>query len=98
MASFIRMPFMHVFHQSKCINAIKRILFYYRYVCILVFFHVFVCSLLLRCVLKSRALLVGEKTLHNTLPFIIVKMFLALKNFSVIKTHEQMLVISRNLL
>jgi len=30
MTSFIRIPFMFVFHQSKRISAIKCILFYYR--------------------------------------------------------------------
>jgi len=37
MASFIRMPYMLVFHQSKCINAINRILSYYFHVYILEF-------------------------------------------------------------
>jgi len=45
MVSFIRMPFMLVFHESECISAIKPILFYYRHVYILTFFHSFVCSL-----------------------------------------------------
>jgi len=40
MASFIRMPFMLVFHQS--ISALERRLFYYCHVCILAFFHVLV--------------------------------------------------------
>jgi len=61
MASFMRMPFTLVFHQSECISAIKRLLFYYRHVCILLFFRVFVCSFLLKCILKSTALLVGMK-------------------------------------
>ena len=52
MASFIRMHFMVVFHQSKCISTIKRMLFYSRQVYILVFFHVFRCPLLLRCMLS----------------------------------------------
>ena len=65
MASFIRMPFVLVFHRSKCISATKRIRFYYRHVCILVFIHVFVCSLSLRCMLKYSALRVGVETLHN---------------------------------
>jgi len=35
--------FMHVFHQSKCISAIKRIIFYYGRASIFpLFFHVFV--------------------------------------------------------
>jgi len=54
------------FHQSNCASAIKRKLFYYRHVSIFVFFHVFLCSLLLPCMLESSALRVGEKMLHNT--------------------------------
>jgi len=42
MASFRRVPFMLVFHQNKCISAIKRMLFNYRHEYILVFFHEFV--------------------------------------------------------
>jgi len=58
---------MLAFYQSKCIDAIKRILFSYRHGYTLVFFHVFVCSLLLRCMFQVySALRVGEKTLHNT--------------------------------
>jgi len=56
-----------LFHQSKCISAIKRVLFYYRHTSIFVFFHVFVCSLLLRFLIKSNALHVGVKTLHNAI-------------------------------
>jgi len=48
-------------YQSKCISAIKCVLLYYHHVCILVFFHVLVRSLLLRCMLKS-ALRMGVKT------------------------------------
>ena len=33
MAPFMHMSFMLVFHQSKCIGAIKRILFYYTSTC-----------------------------------------------------------------
>jgi len=62
----MHVPFVLVFHQSKSISAIKRILIYYRHACILVFFHVFVCSLLMRCMLKSSSLRVGVKTLYNT--------------------------------
>ena len=51
MASFIHMPLVLVYHQSKCISAIRRILFYYRHACILVFFNVLVSFLLLRCML-----------------------------------------------
>jgi len=47
MVSFMRVPFMLVFHQSKSISAIKLIFLYYRHMCILVFFHALVCSLLL---------------------------------------------------
>ena len=65
MASFMRMPFMLVFYQSKCISAIKRILFYYFHVSIFELIHAFVCSLSLRCMLKPRALRVGVKTLHT---------------------------------
>jgi len=65
MASFARMPFMLVFHQSKGSSAIKCILFYYLHVYILVLIHIFVCSLLLRCMLKPRALRVGVKTLYT---------------------------------
>jgi len=54
MVSFIRMPFMLVCHQSKCISAIKRILFYYRHVYILVQFRVpcyfDACLNIVRCV------------------------------------------------
>jgi len=57
------MPFILVFHQSKCISAIKRTLFYYFHVYIFEFIHVFVCSLSLRCMLVPRALRVGVKTL-----------------------------------
>jgi len=60
MASFMRVPFIFVFHQSKCISAIKRIIYYYRHVYIFVFFHVFVRSLSLRCMLKSIARCVWE--------------------------------------
>ena len=73
----MRVPIRLVFHQSKCISAIKRILLYYRHVYIVVFVnffhefvcsfhltHVFLCSLLLRCMLKSSALRVGVKTLE----------------------------------
>jgi len=45
-----------MFHQITCISAIKRILFYYRHVYILVSFHVFVFSLLLRSIFKYNAL------------------------------------------
>jgi len=73
MASFMRASYMLVFHQSKYISAIKRILFYYRHVYILVFFHVFMCSLLLRCMLKkSSALRVGVKTLHQWFPTFLI--------------------------
>jgi len=41
MASIMRMPFMLVFHQSKCISAITRILSYYFHVYVFEFIHVF---------------------------------------------------------
>jgi len=49
MASFVRLSLMLVFHKNKCVSAIKPILFNYHHIYILVFFHVFVCSLPLRC-------------------------------------------------
>ena len=55
-------------HQSNCVSASKRMLFYYRHISIFVFFHVFECSLLLPCMLKSYALCVGMKMLYNTIP------------------------------
>ena len=67
MASFIPVPFMLVFHQSKCISVIKRILFCLPHVYILVCFRVFVCFLLMQCMHKSRVFHAGVKTLHNTL-------------------------------
>jgi len=65
MASIMSIPFMLVFHQSKCISAIKRILFYYFHVYIFEFIYVFVSSLSLRCMLIPRALRVGMKTLYT---------------------------------
>jgi len=54
-----------------CNSPIKRILFYYRHVYILVFFYVLVCSLSLRCMLnKSSALLV--KASHDTFVTVII--------------------------
>jgi len=47
----MKMPFMLVFHQSECISAIKRILFYYFHVYNFEFIYVFVSSLSLRCML-----------------------------------------------
>jgi len=55
MTSFMHMSQKLVFHLSKCICAIMRIL-YYRRVCILVFLHVFAFSMLLRCMLKFKRL------------------------------------------
>ena len=63
MTSFMRVPFVLVFDQRKCISAIKRMLSYYRHLCILMFFHVFLCSLLLRHM--SIALRVVVKTLYH---------------------------------
>jgi len=47
-------------------------LFYKRNISIFVFFHVFVCSLLLPCMLWSTALRVGVKTLYNTVHLLTV--------------------------
>jgi len=44
MASLIGMPFMLLFLLSKCISAVKHILFYCRHISILELIHVFVCS------------------------------------------------------
>jgi len=56
---------MLVFHQSKCISATKRILFYYRHLRILVFFHVLVCTLFMQFMRKSSALRVGEQSQYS---------------------------------
>jgi len=61
----MRVPFMLVFHQSKCISAVKRMLFYYRHIYIFVFVHVFVCCLLLPNMLISTALRLRVKTLYS---------------------------------
>jgi len=42
MASFMRVSYKLVFHQSKCMCAIKRILFYHGHTYTLVFFRVLV--------------------------------------------------------
>jgi len=65
MASFMRMTFMLVFHQSKRISVIKRVLFYYFHVYILDFILVFLCSLSLRRMLIPHALGVVMKTLYT---------------------------------
>ena len=65
MALFKRAPFMLLFHQSKCISAVQRVLFYYRHIYTLVFVHVFVCCLLLPIMLISTALRLRVKTLYN---------------------------------
>jgi len=39
MASFMRVTHTLMFHQSKCISGIKRILRYYSHISTLVFFH-----------------------------------------------------------
>ena len=44
---------------QRCISAIKRTFFCYRQMYILAFFRVYMCSLLLRCMLKFNALRVG---------------------------------------
>jgi len=59
--------YMLVFHQSNCAGAIKRMIFCYRHISIFMLFHVFVCSLLLPCMLKSTALRVGVQMLYNTM-------------------------------
>jgi len=67
MVSFMRVPYKFVFNQGKCISAIKRILFTtamyisassFMYLCIPC--HCDAC-------IKSSALCVGVKTLHNTI-------------------------------
>ena len=67
MASFMRVSYMLVFHQSKCMCAIKRIFFYYCHVYILEFILVFVFSLLLRCIFKISRVACGSEDLtqHN---------------------------------
>jgi len=61
----LSVSFMLVIRQGKCVSAIKRVLFCYHKVSIFVFFHVFLCSLLLPCMLKSTALRVEVKALYN---------------------------------
>jgi len=58
-----------VFHQSKCICAIKRILSTTANVCILVFLHVFAYSMLLRRMLKFKRLACGSDDVsqYNTI-------------------------------
>jgi len=56
---------MLVIHQSICVRAIERMLFYYHRISIFVFFHVILCSLLLLCL--STALRMGVQTLYNTI-------------------------------
>jgi len=65
MAPFMPVFFMLLFHQSNRVSAIMRMLYYYRRISIFVFFHVFVCSLLLSCMLESTALRVGEDVIHE---------------------------------
>jgi len=67
MASFMNVPFMLVLHQRKCIIVIELIRFFYHKLCIFMFFDVFVCSLLLRCIHKSSPFHVGVMTLHTTM-------------------------------
>jgi len=65
MVSFIRMAFMLVFHQSKCISAIKRILSTTStYISSSSFMHLCVPCHCDVC-LKLRTLRVGMKTLHT---------------------------------
>ena len=65
MALFKRAPFMLLFHQSKCISAVQRVLFYYHHIYTLVFVHVFMCCLLLPIMLISTALRLRVKTSYN---------------------------------
>ena len=68
MASFIRMPFMFMFHQCKCVSAIKRILsttatytstFSFLQLCVPC--HCYVCLSLARCVWEWR-----RYTIHSS--------------------------------
>jgi len=68
----MRMPFMLVFHQSKCISAIKRLLFYYRHKCTLVFFQALMCSCVI-CYYRSSALRVRVKTLYSAIQVILIE-------------------------
>jgi len=52
MASFMHVSYTLVFHQSKCISAMRLILSTVATYILSIFFHVFVCSLLLRCMFK----------------------------------------------
>jgi len=87
MASIMYMPFMLVFHQSECISAIKRILFYYFRVHIFESIYVFVSSLSLRCMLIPCALRVGVKTLHtiNQTEFMSWSMFVRWRPSSILR-------------
>jgi len=62
---------MLVFDQNNRVGVIKRMLFYHRHISVLVFFQIFVCSLLLACILESIALRVGVKTLYHTIQTVI---------------------------
>ena len=55
-----------MFHQSNCVSAIKRILFYNRHIFIFLFFDLFVSSLLVPCMHKHTSLRVRVKTSYNT--------------------------------
>jgi len=50
MAAFIRVSFRLVFHQSNCVSPVKHIISYY-HISVFVLVRVFVCSLLLPCML-----------------------------------------------
>jgi len=63
---------MLVFHQSKCISVIKRILFYYLHVYILEFIHAFVCSLSLQCMLASHVACGSEDVAHNKVRLLVM--------------------------
>ena len=58
-----------VLHQSNRVSALKRVFFYYRHISMPVFFHVYMCYLLLPCMLESIALRVGMKTLYCTIQY-----------------------------
>jgi len=62
-------PYAHV-SSIIVLAPFKRMLFCCRHIFIFVFFHVLVCSLLLRCMLGSPALRVGVKTLYDTITYV----------------------------
>jgi len=62
MTSFMRMSQMYLRHQAYTL--------YYRHVCILVFLHVFVYSMLLRCMLKFKRLACGNEDINYSIQLI----------------------------